>query len=66
MFLAFVVPYFMLGLWSAERFREMAPVDTSWFMYVVTVFLWPAVWFMTVIAADIPEPKKKKDEDDEV
>lgn len=68
MLLALVVPYFMFGLWAAERFRETAQGDTSWFMYVVTVLLWPAVIFMNAIAADVPEPKpeEKKDDDDEV
>ncbi len=61
-----VILYFLFGLWSAERFRELAPTDTSWGVYVVTVLLWPAVWFMDAIAADIPEPEKEKEEDDEV
>ena len=67
MALALVIPYFLFGLWSAERFREMTPGDTSWGAYVMTVLFWPAVWFMTAIAADVPAPEpEKKDEDDEV
>ena len=66
MILAFVVPYFLFGLWSAERYREMTPVDNSWLMYVVTVLLWPAVIFMNAIAANVPEPEPEKEDDDEV
>lgn len=66
MLYALVVPYFLVGLWSAERFREMAPSDTSWGAYVMTVLFWPAVWFMSAIVADVPAPEKEKEEDDEV
>ena len=62
-----VILYFLFGLWSAERYREVTPGSMSWGMYVVTVWFWPAVWFMDAIAADIPEPEEKeKEEDDEV
>lgn len=66
---AFVIPYFLFGLWSAERFRELTGGDISWGSYVITVLFWPGVWFMFAIGADVSKPEAKeeeKEDDDEV
>ena len=57
-----ILAYFLGGLWSAERFRE-TPGGISRGEYLMAVLAWPAVWFMAVIEADIPENKTGDDDD---
>ena len=61
----FILGYSLLGLWSAERFRESNP-DMGVGLYLSVIVMWWAFWLMEVIKADIPEPKpEEKDEDDD-
>ena len=53
--------YFLVGLWSAERFRERG--DISALTYLAAVFFWPAFWFVMSIEADV---ETKSEDDDEV
>lgn len=58
--------YFLLGLWSAERFCEAAQdSDMSWGLYAASVLFWPAFWIMAAIAADIPETDTGDDDESE-
>ena len=61
----FIFAYFLLGLWSAERFRERSQDNTSWGVYAAMILFWPAFWIMDAIGADIPETDKGDDNDAE-
>ena len=58
-----IFAWFLGGLWSAERFREIQG-EVSALFYLSVILFWPAFWFMVAIAAE-DETEEGEDDDDQ-